>query len=175
MTTKETNPLELALFGSEADEEDQDSEADANQADPSEEGSEEEEKSDETSGETEETPALSGQDYFLTMQTERSTVNQQLIEQYTDIMTDPQSSEEQAESANAKLEELRSTIDQVTQMEELIRSQGYNDALVMHEKGKYDITVQTDQLSKKQAVEILNLIQEETEVPATYLTISYHP
>ncbi|MFS8579161.1 MAG: SpoIIIAH-like family protein, partial [Novibacillus thermophilus] len=62
-----------------------------------------------------------------------------------------------------------------TEMEALIRGQGYNDALVMHEKGKYDITVQTDSLSKKQAVEILELIQEETDVPATYLTISYHP
>ena len=82
------------------------------------------------------------------MQTERSAINSELIEKYTDIMTDPQSSEEQAEAASAKLEELRKTIDQVTEMEELIRGQGYNDALVMHEKGKYDITVQTNPSAK---------------------------
>lgn len=175
VTTQEANPLELALFGSDGDGE-EDAEKGADEAETKEEARDSEgEKTEETGTEDDDTPAISGQDYFLAMQTERSAINSELIEKYTDIMTDPQSSEEQAEAASAKLEELRKTIDQVTEMEELIRGQGYNDALVMHEKGKYDITVQTDSLSKKQAVEILELIQEETDVPATYLTISYHP
>lgn len=164
VTTKETNPLELTLFGT--DEEEGEEPEDAEK-----ENEEVEDKNEETG----EAPALGAQDYFLALQSERSSIHEQLIEKYTDIMTDPEATEEQVEKASAELEKLRENIDQVTQMEELIRGEGYDDALVMHEKGKYDITVQADKLTKKQAVEILELIQNETEVPASFLTVSYHP
>lgn len=163
--TEETNPLELALFGTDDATDEPDAEGDS--------GTNEEE--DETATEAKDTEALGGQDYFLTMHTERYSVNEQLIDKYTDVVTDPEASEEQVKEASQKLEELQATVDQVTEMEEIIRGEGYSDALVMHEAGKYDITVQSEHLTKKEVVSIIELIQDETEVPAANLTVSYHP
>lgn len=169
VTTNDTNPLELALFGSEEEDgEKKDSKEDT-------ETSSKDGESEEGKEADEGAPTLGGEDYFFAMQAERSTINEQMIDKYTAIATDPESTPEQAKEAAAKLEELQKKIDQVTEMEELIRGQGYADALVSHDDGRYDITVQADKLSKKEAVGIIELIQDETNVPATYLTVSYHP
>lgn len=167
---KDQNPLDVALFGPEQNKDDSDQEKGRTKR-----GKEEEKGKDDEGkiGGTDET-AMGG-DFFLSTKTERSSVDSQLIQKYTDIASNPNSSEKAVEEANAKLAELREKIEQVNTMEELIREHGFNDALVVYKDGKYDITIQAEKLTKKQVIDVLELIQGETNIPATDLTVSYHP
>lgn len=169
--TQETNPLELTLFGSEEEEpvsEDENEEEGQTSSDES-------DTSDNQEATEEDAPTFANKDFFVNMQTERYSINEQLLSKYENIMTDPNSSEEQTEAASAQLEELRSSIERITLMEELIRGQGYDDALVRQDEDRYDITVQAEEMSKKEVVQIIQLVQNEMEIPAAYLTVSYHP
>lgn len=183
VSTNETNPLELTLFGPDGEEEEDtedmpQEEAESSAKDDEEEAEDEADEVDETDGQDadeDDAPTIASDDFFMTMQAERSSINEQLLSKYEDIMTNPDSTDEQTEAASANMEKLRSSIEQVTLIEELIRGQGYEDALVRQEEDRYDITVQAEKMSKKEAVKILQAVQEETNVPASQMTISYRP
>ncbi|WP_054949510.1 SpoIIIAH-like family protein [Numidum massiliense] len=120
-------------------------------------------------------PALSGgSDFFLATKTERAAIENQLAAKYLEITTNPNADKKETEAAKADLEKLYASIELVNQIEEMLADR-FGDALVKHDSGKFDIMVQAESLTKKQVIEIMELVQKEAEVPATKLTVSYHP
>lgn len=171
VSTEETSPLKMTLFGPD-DAEDIEATDEGKASEDSKDN--EDEASSATQGNADMMTAA-GKDYFLKRQLERQTINSQLIDKYTAAITDPELEEAKLQETKQKLEDLQTSISQIDEMEELIRGEGFNDALVVSDNGQYDITVQADELTRAEVIDVMELINEKMNIAATKLTVSYHP
>jgi stage III sporulation protein AH len=114
-------------------------------------------------------------DYFVGYQLQRSTLRSKLTEEYMKILTDPESSKQQLKEAEAKINQLMKVDKTESVLEELIRSEGYQDAVVITNAHHVDVIVQADKLADRQVVKLIGLVKERLNIPATQVSVAYRP
>lgn len=124
---------------------------------------------------TEEVLDKANDDYFVAYQLQRNTLRQKMTEDYMKVLTNPDASKEQLEEARNKIDELMKVDKQETVLEELIRKEGYNDAVVITNDSHVDVIVQNDKLTQAQAVKLISLAKQHLDVSPMNVSVAYKP
>jgi stage III sporulation protein AH len=114
-------------------------------------------------------------DYFVGYQLQRSTLRSQMTEEYMKILTDPESTKQQLKDAEAKINQLMKVDKNESVLEDLIRNEGYQDAVVITNDHHVDVIVQADKLANQQVVKLISLVKERLNIPASEVSVSYRP
>ncbi|GGE10312.1 hypothetical protein GCM10011571_09540 [Marinithermofilum abyssi] len=125
--------------------------------------------------EVKKTAKESDSDYFVGYQLQRSTLRSKMTEDYMKILTDPEASKEKLKEAQAKIDELMKVDKSESVMEDLIRAEGFRDAVVINTDKNVDVIVQSDKLSRSQVVKLLSMVKRQMDVPANRISIAYRP
>ena len=112
-------------------------------------------------------------DFFVGYQLQRSTLRQKMVEEYMQVLTNPEAPEKEVEEANQKIQQLMKIDNQETVLEELIRKEGYQDAVVITNHPHVDVIVQSDKLDKKQVVKLISLVRQHLQVDPHHVTVAY--
>ncbi|GAB7386826.1 stage III sporulation ratchet engulfment protein SpoIIIAH [Bacillaceae bacterium] len=119
-------------------------------------------------------PTANDSDFFIEYQMRRDALVEQQIEQYQNIIASDAAADVVAE-ATKKLQEIQSLHDASLNLEQLIKAQGYKEAVVIAKEDRVDVIVQADNLSKKEAVNIISLVTKTVNVPGKNVTVMVHP
>jgi stage III sporulation protein AH len=111
--------------------------------------------------------------YFVSYQLQRSTLRGKMTEEYVEVLSNPKATKEEIKEAERKLNELSQMEKQENVVEELIRKQGYRDAVVIKNNDQVDVIVQSDKLSKSQAVQLVTLVGQHMNVSANQISVAY--
>ncbi|SMO40027.1 SpoIIIAH-like family protein [Melghirimyces algeriensis] len=116
----------------------------------------------------------SDSDYFIGYQLQRSSLRSKMTEKYMDVMTDPKASKEELKKAQQKINELMKVDKTESVMEDLIREEGFRDAVVITNEDDFvDVIVQSEKMSKKQVVKLISMVKKQLDVPVDKISIAY--
>ncbi|MBD1373240.1 SpoIIIAH-like family protein [Hazenella sp. IB182357] len=118
-------------------------------------------------------PKQSGDDYFVAYQLQRNTLRQKMTEEYMNVLTDPKASKEQLAEAEEKIEQLVKVDNAESVLEELIRKEGFPDAVVVSNNPNVDVVVQSKKLSNEQAVKLITLVKQQLNVSSNQISVTY--
>ena len=126
---------------------------------------------------TEETAkiAAAGNQFFLGYQLQRSTIRSKLTEDCTNTLADPDATPANHEQASKKLNELMQSEQRENALEEMIRKEGFHDAVVLTNDTQVDVVVQSDKLTSAQAVKLITLVKQQFNVPSTNISVASRP
>ncbi|QKG84218.1 SpoIIIAH-like family protein [Kroppenstedtia pulmonis] len=129
----------------------------------------------ENKGEDQETAAeKSDNDYFVGFQLQRNSLRSKMTEQYMKVLTDPEASKKSLKEAQAKIDELMKVDKTESVMEDLIRSEGFRDAVVISGEDNYvDVILQSEKLTPAQVVKVISLVKKQMDVPSTKVSVAY--
>jgi len=118
-------------------------------------------------------PAASSEDYFLAVKMNRDAQNSLKMEEYMTVMTNGDASAEAIAQAKEGYEALTTMQETETNVENLIKAMGFNEAVVIAKDDKVSVIVQADKLDRMKAVEIMTLISKHLDVPGKNVIVSY--
>lgn len=114
-------------------------------------------------------------DYFVGYQLQRNNLRSKMTEEYMNILTNPKSSKEDLEEAQRKIDQLMKVDKTESVLEELIRNEGFRDAVVISGDKHVDVVVQSEKLTNSQVVKLISLVKKHMDVPATQVSVAYRP
>ncbi len=116
---------------------------------------------------------VANDDVFTALRLERDEVRDEMSADYVAVAGSEDASAEVQADAWAKMTELQSLAMQESTVETLIKSMGFNDALVSTMNNEIKVIVKADKLSKKEVVEIMNVANEHLGSGKT-VAVEYH-
>lgn len=114
-------------------------------------------------------------DYFSGYQIQRNTLRSKLNEEYIKIMMDSNSSAKEIQIAQGKMDQLLKVDKRETVLEDLIRKEGYQDAVVVTKDPQVEVVVQSDNLTRRQAVKLIGLVQQQMATSALNVSVRFCP
>ncbi|MFC4078226.1 SpoIIIAH-like family protein [Salinithrix halophila] len=115
-------------------------------------------------------------DYFVGYQLQRNSLRSKMTEEYMKVLTDPEASKEKLKDAEAKINELMKVDKTESVMEDLIRNEGFRDAVVIENEDQFvDVIVQSDKLSKAQVVKLIGMVKQQMDVSPTRVSVAHKP
>lgn len=114
-----------------------------------------------------------GSDYFLAYRMNRDEMYSKRLEELAAAMSSAQASAQEIAEAKEEYDQLAAMQTTVETVEDLIKANGYSEAVVVARDNKVDVIVQADQLSNAQAVEIISLVKRHMNVPGMNVVVSY--
>lgn len=107
--------------------------------------------------------SIASEDVFTSIRLDRDVQREKMLEQYTNIIASSDSPAELQAQALENKDRLLALEQKETMLETLIRAKGYKDVLVItnEESDEVKIIVQADELSRKEANEILLMATEQ--------------
>ncbi|WP_416151754.1 SpoIIIAH-like family protein [Salipaludibacillus sp. HK11] len=118
-------------------------------------------------------PQINADEMFDTIRLQRQDSRGRLNEEYKSVITSTETEPEIQVDALEKIETLQVMSQQEEMVETIIRSKGYEDALVMSDNGQVNIYVKSDELTKEQAVELYQLGYEH--IGSEDIRVGYQP
>jgi len=116
---------------------------------------------------------LGKRDFFMHYHLQRDTLRSKMTEDYMRILSNPNATKEELKEAEAKINQLMKIDKQESTAEEMIRREGFRDAVVINNQQHVDVIVQADQLSEEQVVSIISMIGQHFRVKPTQISVSY--
>ncbi|MFD2371898.1 SpoIIIAH-like family protein [Brevibacillus sp. GCM10020057] len=98
---------------------------------------------------------------------------QQQKDEQMAIIGNAESSAQAVADAQAKFNKLSAQETAVTNIEEMLKANGYQDAVVYVNDDKVTVIVQKDKLSANEAVDIIAQVKQQLNVPATNVTVQF--
>lgn len=105
--------------------------------------------------------SIASDDMFTALKLDLEDERSKLREQYEAVITSSNVSAEEKNEAIDKMEQLEQIAAKEAELEMLIKSQGYDDALVRVDGNQVQITVKAKKQSKEDANEIMRLVDSE--------------
>lgn len=127
----------------------------------------------ETGGDGMTSQRLQGSDFFVAYRMNRDAWNSERMSELMSIMSDTEASAEEIAAAKDEYEKISALQDAEQTVEEIIKSSGYKDAVVVARENGVDVIVQADKLDQLQAVEIIRMVKEHLDVPENNIVVSY--
>lgn len=118
-------------------------------------------KESDISGEGTVTSSIASDDLFTALRLDLEDSRNKLIEEYQAIVTSNEVSAEEKSKAIDKMEELEEIAATETMLEMLIKSKGYEDALVRASNDQVKVTIKAKEQSASAANEIIRLVESE--------------
>lgn len=119
----------------------------------------------ETEAETE-TAAAVDADYFASFRRDREEIRKTEMEYLDEVIAVSASDDETLADAKEQKLVLVENMEKEFTIESLIKAKGFEDAAVTFHPGSVNVVVKTDELSKKQVAQILEIAMKETGEPA---------
>lgn len=116
-----------------------------------------------------------GSDYFIGYNLQRSALRSKIAEEYMKVLTDPEAGKEELKEAQAKLDQLTQLDKEESVLEDLIRGEGFRDAVVISNDAQIDVIVQADELTNKQVVKLVGMVRKQMDVPSTQVSVAWRP
>ncbi|MDG5788695.1 SpoIIIAH-like family protein [Evansella sp. AB-P1] len=104
------------------------------------------------------------EEYFDTIRLQRTDNKNRLSEEYLNVFNSTGTTAEAQVELLDKYDNLHSLSQKEEMLETLLRSKGYEDALVIADENDVKVYVKADELSRAEAVEILNLSRDQLGV-----------
>lgn len=114
-------------------------------------------------------------EYFVGYQLQRHALRQKLTEEWENILANPDSSKVQLAEAQTKIDGLLKVDKRESVLEELIRKEGFADAVVVSNDSHIDVVVQTKDLTRAQAVKLIGLVKDQMDVAPLNVSVAYRP
>jgi stage III sporulation protein AH len=114
-------------------------------------------------------------DYFVGYQLQRSELRSKMTEQYMKVLTNPSASKQELKEAQDKIDDLMKIDKRETVLEEMIRKEGFRDAVVVTNHPHIDVIVQTNDLTKKQVVKLISMVKQQLNVSPLNVSVAYRP
>lgn len=113
-------------------------------------------------------------DYFVGYQLQRNSLRSKMTEEYMQVLTDPEASDKKVSEARAKIDELMKVDKAESVMEDLIREEGFRDAVVIsNDDDHIDVIVQAEKMTDEQVVKLISMVKQHMDVPAHHVSIAY--
>jgi stage III sporulation protein AH len=116
---------------------------------------------------------LGKHDFFMHYHLQRDTLRSKLTEEYMRVLSNPDASKKELQEAEAKIHQLMKIDKQESAAEDMIRREGFRDAVVISQNNHVDVIVQADRLSEEQAVSIISMMQQHFHVEPTQVSVQY--
>ncbi len=123
-------------------------------------------------GDAAQTSASAFPGFFEDFRSERSNIRAQEIEYLRMIISDETTDKETLASAQQRLMELVSNMEQEFSIESKIRAKGFSDAAVTFRNDSVTVVIDGEELSDEEVARILDIIRTETGAPASAVRIS---
>jgi stage III sporulation protein AH len=118
--------------------------------------------------------AKSGSDYFTNLGLKRNEDLAKQSEKWLTILSDPKQNADAAANAEAELRKIQDNEAKVTNLEEALMKE-YPQAVITEETSKWKVTVQSNNLDKSQAVNIVEQVMNEMNVGPEKIVVQYLP
>lgn len=118
---------------------------------------------------------VSNNDYFDALALEKSIKNAEKLAYYVDIIAADSDAETVAE-AKKKMDEIMSMEENQLVLEEIIKSQGYGEVVVMTQDNKVHVVVQSEKdLELMQADQIIGVVAKHFNISGNEILVYTHP
>lgn len=114
-------------------------------------------------------------EYFVYQNLQRQTMREKLLDEYYTILADTKAPKEKLAEAEKMINSLTKLDKQEDVMENLLRQEGYQDAVVFQEDGKVNVLVQSSALKNAQVVKIFDLAKQQLGMGPSQVSVSYRP
>jgi stage III sporulation protein AH len=124
--------------------------------------------------EQKEQAVLEQSDFFVAYHLGESQKLSKKEEELQAVIANDKASQEQRDKAQQELTQLRANEDKIDKVIELVKTEGFPDAIVEMKEDKVNVIVQAQELDNKKAVKIMNLVAKEMGVSARKVIVSAH-
>jgi stage III sporulation protein AH len=104
-------------------------------------------------------------DFFVDYKLERDRIRSKQIELFRELINSPQASEETTEAVKELLMKLSDLITYETELENLIKANGFSDAVVIIHDNSADVVIKSESLNQEQVVQVSDLVNRITGTP----------
>ncbi|MFO7263446.1 MAG: hypothetical protein A6D91_10530 [Bacillaceae bacterium G1] len=112
-------------------------------------------------------------DFFYEYRLQRNINREEQIERLLNIVSDTNASNEAIADANRQLKELYAMEDKQYATEEMIKLEGYDDAVVIPGEEKIHVVVKAESMTPEQALKIMNIVAQQMNVSASKVEVKY--
>ncbi|GGK19040.1 stage III sporulation protein AH [Caldalkalibacillus thermarum] len=114
-------------------------------------------------------------DFFIAYRIERERQRADKFEEYQNMMNASEATAQTVAEAQAKIEAIWDQEETEYTLENLIKQEGYEDALVIYTKNEgINVIVRSDEeLDKKEVLKIIHLVRKHLDVPGHMVTVDY--
>jgi stage III sporulation protein AH len=114
-------------------------------------------------------------DFFVAYRLERDEQRAEKMEEYQSRMNRPDATAQTVAEAQSNIEALWDQEEIEYTLENMLKEEGYSDALIIHnQNGGITVLVESDQgLDRKEVLNIIHLVHEQTNVPGNMITVKY--
>lgn len=105
--------------------------------------------------------SMSDSDYFLSYRMERQTMREQMLSHYQEIVGSSEASTEAIADARGKMNEIHEMAETEMTLESLLKTEGYEEAIVVADVDQVNVVVKSDSLNKQQALDIIHLVRSQ--------------
>lgn len=112
-------------------------------------------------------------DYFIGYHLENNQKISKKAEELENMIATGKSAED-IDKAKKELEQLHAEQEKIDDVIGLLFKEGYPDAIIEKKDDKINVTVQAQQLDKKNAVKIMDMVAKEMSVPSRMVIVANH-
>lgn len=112
-------------------------------------------------------------DYFIGYHLENNQKISKKTEELQNVIATGNSAAD-IDKAKKELDQLNAEQDMIDNVTGLLFKEGYPDAIIEKKDDKINVTVQAQQLDKKNAVKIMDLVAKEMNVPSRMVIVANH-
>lgn len=112
---------------------------------------------------TVETNSNNNEDYFASSKLERETMYSEMLDSYQKILDSSTISDSQKEAAQKEITKINDTKNAIMISENLIKTKGFNDCLVLVNDDSINIVIDKEELNKEDTAQIQSIIAREMD------------
>jgi stage III sporulation protein AH len=105
--------------------------------------------------------SISDSDYFLSFRHERQTLRDQTMAHYQDILSSSDATTEAIAEAKGKMDQIHEMAEAEMTLESLLKTEGYEEAVVVADADLVNVVVKSDSLNKQQVLDIIHLVRNQ--------------
>ncbi|MBO8163139.1 MAG: SpoIIIAH-like family protein [Brevibacillus sp.] len=112
---------------------------------------------------------------FQGIKINREAMMEKQKDEQMEIIVNPDASPQAIAEAKARHDELSQMQNNIMALEEMLKADGYKDAVVFAQNDSVKVVVQAEKLDRKQVVDIIALTKQHLDVPGYKVTVSSQP
>lgn len=113
-------------------------------------------------------------DFFINYRIERDNLRYEMLEKYESLMSSSESTAQTVAEAQTNWDELQDFAMAEMQIEQMIKAEGYEEAVLMKDKDGVTVVVRSDDaLENEDVVKIIHLVRNHLDIPGHNVRVRY--
>jgi stage III sporulation protein AH len=105
--------------------------------------------------------SMNDTDYFLSYRMERQTLRDQMLAHYNEIVSSSEATAQAIAEAKGQMDEIYEMAETEVTLESLLKTEGYEEAVVVADADRVNVVVKSDSLDKQQVLNIIHLVRNQ--------------